>query len=344
MAGKSWLKMVDAAALDAEALRALVRAEMTDTCVLRLCNARPGADPLAFWRGVGEVVGTSSDVVEDSPTGKLRIVPGAWEDVRFEPDPPDTYRHHKVGQPLHSDGAYVPPAYAQEIALFYLERQAEFGGESLFTDAATVAECARAQRPQLYEALTTLPVHFGKAGLPGRTTTILSSRDGRLKINWNYSASSGQGEAVDRLREGFRVFLLEQIIEAGAVECFRLEAGDAVFFRDEEVLHGRRDFAAEHSGDRLLGRPTSCLRPGGLDAGSAPGVRPARGVALSAVALGTCGPMQPKFDADSALALLLHLSDHGVTSFHVSHEYESYAFACDALAALRRARPERRSS
>ncbi len=42
------------------------------------------------------------------------------------------------------------------------------------------------------------------------------------------------------------------MIEAGAVESFRLAAGDAVFFRDEEVLHGRRDFAAEQSGDRLL--------------------------------------------------------------------------------------------
>jgi alpha-ketoglutarate-dependent taurine dioxygenase len=252
MAGKSWMKVVDAAAMDSDALRALVRVEMADTCVLRLQNARPGANPLAFWRGVGEVVGSSSDVVEDSATGKLKIVPGAWEDVRFEPDRADTYRHHKVGQPLHSDGAYVPQEYAQEIALFYLERQARSGGESLFTDAATVAERARAMSPALYAALTSLPVQFGKAGLPGRTTTILSRRDGRLKINWNYfRVLPGQGDAVDRLREDFRVFL-EEMIDDGAVECFRLTEGDAVFFRDEEVLHGRRDFAAEHSGDRLL--------------------------------------------------------------------------------------------
>jgi len=63
------------------------------------------------------------------------------------------------------------------------------------------------------------------------------------------------------------------------------------------------------------------------------------GVELSALALGTMRLAAPKFDAESALALLLHLSDHGVTSFHVSHEYDSYPFACDALAALRRARP-----
>jgi alpha-ketoglutarate-dependent taurine dioxygenase len=252
MAGRTWLRVVDATALDAEALRGLVRAEMAETCVLRLCNVRPGGDPLAFWRAVGEAVGTSSDIVEDSVTGEPRIVPGAWMDVRFEPDRPDTYRHHKVGQPLHSDGAYTPPDFAQEIALFYLERQARSGGESLFVDAAAVAERARLHDTALYAALTTLPVHFGKAGAPGRTTTILSRRGGRLKINWNYfRVLPGQGEAVDRLREDFRLFL-ERMIEDGAVESFRLDAGDAVFFRDEEVLHGRRDFAAEQSGDRLL--------------------------------------------------------------------------------------------
>jgi alpha-ketoglutarate-dependent taurine dioxygenase len=252
MAGKAWLKVMDVAAMDAEALRTLVRAEMAGTSVLRLRNARPDGDPLAFWRSVGEAVGASSDVIEDSVTGKPKVVPGAWMDVRFEPDRPDTYRHHKVAQPLHSDGAYTPWEFAQEIALFYLERQARTGGESLFVDAATVAEHARARAPQLHAALATLPVHFGKAGEPGRTTTILSNRDGRLKINWNYfRVLPGQGEAIDRLREDFRLFL-EQLVEDGVVENFRLDEGDAVFFRDEEVLHGRRDFAAEQSGDRLL--------------------------------------------------------------------------------------------
>ncbi len=63
------------------------------------------------------------------------------------------------------------------------------------------------------------------------------------------------------------------------------------------------------------------------------------GVELSALALGTMRMAPPKFNAATALQLLLHLSDMGVTSFHVSHEYESHAFACEALAALRRERP-----
>ena len=250
--GRSWLRVLDVAGLDVEALRPVVRMEMADACALRLRNATPGDDPLAFWRAVGDAVGVASDIVEDSVTGMPKVVPGAWMDVRFEPDRPDTYRHHHVGQPLHSDSAYVPPAFAQEIALFYLERQARSGGESLFVDAATVGEHARAHAPALHRALTTLPVRFGKAGVPGRTTTILSSEGGRPKINWNYfRVLPGQGEAIDCLREDFRAFL-ERMVEEGAVECFRLNEGDAIFFRDEEVLHGRRAFAAEQSGDRLL--------------------------------------------------------------------------------------------
>ena len=62
-------------------------------------------------------------------------------------------------------------------------------------------------------------------------------------------------------------------------------------------------------------------------------------VELSALAFGTMRMAPPKFDADGALALLGRLLDHGVTSFHVSHEYDSYPFVCDALRAARRARP-----
>jgi aryl-alcohol dehydrogenase-like predicted oxidoreductase len=63
------------------------------------------------------------------------------------------------------------------------------------------------------------------------------------------------------------------------------------------------------------------------------------GVELSTLAFGTMRMTADRFDADRALALLTHLADHGVSSFHVSHEYDSYGFVCDALPAMRRARP-----
>ncbi|MFN3523343.1 MAG: TauD/TfdA family dioxygenase [Phenylobacterium sp.] len=86
----------------------------------------------------------------------------------------------------------------------------------------------------------------------GRVSPILYRKAGRSKINWNwFRVLPDQGEAVARLREDFREFL-EKMIEDGATAAFRLQPGDALFFRDDEVLHGRKAYAAQHSGDRLL--------------------------------------------------------------------------------------------
>ena len=63
------------------------------------------------------------------------------------------------------------------------------------------------------------------------------------------------------------------------------------------------------------------------------------GVTLSAFCFGTMRLLAPRFDLASATALVLDLFERGVTSFHVSQEYESYPLACAALRALRRARP-----
>jgi hypothetical protein len=201
---------------------------------------------------MGETLGPSVDILEDSVTGQLQSAGGRWMDVRFEPDRPDTYRHHNVGQPLHSDNAYHPPELAARLALFYLERQAEAGGESLFVDADTVEAYVQAHAPELHADLFALPVRFGKAGCAMRVETVLSRQSGRLKINWNYfRVLPGQGEAVDRLRDAFAA-LLQRLVQDGAAQSFRLDAGDAVFFRDDEVLHGRKAYAAVNSGDRLL--------------------------------------------------------------------------------------------
>ena len=47
----------------------------------------------------------------------------------------------------------------------------------------------------------------------------------------------------------------------------------------------------------------------------------------------------PRFDAASATDLLLSLYDQGVTSLHVSAEYDSWPVTCEAVRALRKARP-----
>ncbi len=65
----------------------------------------------------------------------------------------------------------------------------------------------------------------------------------------------------------------------------------------------------------------------------------ASGVDLSTLTFGTMRLLPPRFDLASATDLLIRLHDHGVTSLHVSAEYDSWDLTCQAVRALRRARP-----
>lgn len=250
----TWLTTFKAGGLTPQAVIDAIPNLFAQAKVLRVVAAGVDRDPLAFWREAGETLGLSARLLEDSLTGEPMAADNTpqagWMDVRFEPDRLDTYRHANVGQPLHSDGAYATDV--QDIGLFYLQRQASEGGESLFVDAADIARRAAALDPELRRRLFETEVKFGK-GSVGRATPILREIGGRLKINWNwFRVVTDQGEAVAALREDFRRFLEDMVERDEAVAAFRLEAGDAVLFRDDEVVHGRRSYAAQISGDRLL--------------------------------------------------------------------------------------------
>ncbi len=249
----TWLTILKAGGMESQAVIDAVAPAFAEAKVVRVAAARADCDPLAFWREAGETLGESARFLEDSLSGETvpaHATDNGWMDVRFEPDRADTYRHANVGQPLHSDGAYADAG--QDIGLFYLARQASQGGESLFVDAADIAHRAAALDPGLRHRLFNTVVKFGKGGA-GRTLPILRETEGRLKINWNwFRVLPDQGEEVAALREDFRMFLEAMVERDEAVAAFRLTAGDALFFRDDEVLHGRRSYAAQVSGDRLL--------------------------------------------------------------------------------------------
>jgi aryl-alcohol dehydrogenase-like predicted oxidoreductase len=64
-------------------------------------------------------------------------------------------------------------------------------------------------------------------------------------------------------------------------------------------------------------------------------------VELSALCFGCMRLSPSRLDLKGAVDLLLALFDRGVTSFHSSHEYETYAFYCVALREMRRLRAGR---
>lgn len=255
-----WLKIIHGSSCDAPALERIVRKELATASVLRIMEAPPRGDALDYWGSVARTLGPSVKLDDYGADGP-------WMDGGFEPNGRAVARGGDVTQPLHNDSASVAEL-ADAMGLFYVERQGQGGGQSLFVDVGTIADCARRYDPMLHDRLFDTPIAFGRPGSRTLVSPILRQQDDRLKIAWNdFRILPGQGEAVEETRRAFRLFLLDMTL-SGDVAALRLQTGDALFFRADEVLHGRAAYAVRGSGE-------SALRKAYFQAGDVQGVRAA---------------------------------------------------------------------
>ncbi len=64
--------------------------------------------------------------------------------------------------------------------------------------------------------------------------------------------ASGQGADVEKLRDEFQAALQQHYVEGRRYHGIRMQPGDALFFHDQRLLHGREAFPAEKAGDRVI--------------------------------------------------------------------------------------------
>ena len=98
-------------------------------------------------------------------------------------------------------------------------------------------------------------------------TDIVHSKGGSRKVrkaldkdgegylaNWNYYCLSREENSADVLDlcERYQHFLESRIMNAGVILPVQLQKGEAVFFHDDRVMHGRNAFFAEFPGQRSL--------------------------------------------------------------------------------------------
>ncbi len=195
-----------------------------------------------------ERVPVDEDVKTGLATGNL------WSDVEFNPEFPQRFRHSSSAQPLHTDGAYLydPPP----IVFMVCHRAAPRGGATLFLDGQRLLSVLATERPELLTMLTGAIVRFNKAGVHVESTIIATPPDGPF-LRWNYYTMRNQvSPDLLAIVENFHCFL-QDTVDRSLPLAVRLNEGDAVFFHDARVLHGRDSFTAGITGDR-------CLWKGGL--------------------------------------------------------------------------------
>ncbi len=251
-ARKSWFNVYDASGESEDALRAGVRDAFVRGGVraLRIVNASPGADPLTFWNGVGSALGSAYAIGADGAIDIVKRDGADWMDVRFDPQRQHSFRHANSAQPLHTDSAHV--ATRPGFALMVMAKQSASGGETVLADVATIARIAQSEDPALFADMTQLPVNMALPPASGSHEPVLQKHGDRWSMRWNYyRVVPGQGERVDAFRERLHAFIA-RIDASDEAAVFRLEEGDALLLDDGGALHGRRSFAAQAGGDRLM--------------------------------------------------------------------------------------------
>lgn len=200
-----------------------------------------------YYKTLAKYIGVPIIYEENPITGE--ILHNEWTKIEYlKGEEKNTYKHSNLYQPLHTDYGYF--SFEIFCSFFYCEKQAAFGGATTFIDVDKVVETLSILDKNLFQNLCKTKINFGRKGNPvaHNTDYVLQKDDLGWKINWNYYRAFNNEN--NNLVGEFKQFLDNHIEKSGELLELKLQPGEAVFFHDRRVLHGRNSFL----GNRLLNK------------------------------------------------------------------------------------------
>jgi alpha-ketoglutarate-dependent taurine dioxygenase len=226
---------------------AALREKLLQHKVLVVTNVDPTIEQRPFWDEVSEMAGDVVNLAE-VPSGEK--TGEKWMEIRYDPEILNAYRHSANAQPMHTDGSYL--SNAPDVVFFYCIRQASRGGETTFLDSVELVEILEKHDSALLRVLRDTPIHFSKAD-DQKTRPAISEDALGLIMNWNYHCvDPNVSPEVKDLAERYHAFLQREVVAAKRAMPILLQPGQAVFFHDERVIHGRNAFDATQRNDRFF--------------------------------------------------------------------------------------------
>jgi alpha-ketoglutarate-dependent taurine dioxygenase len=221
--------------------------ELLETTKVVLLTGYRGNSLFEFYDSLSNEIGQWAAMDEDLQTGQKT---GAkWIEIKYDPEFPNSYRHSSSRQPLHTDGSYE--SSAPEVSFFFCIRAAAIGGATTFVDSDELLRALKLHSKKLYRSCCEIPVTFSK-GKDSKTKPIITSDTKGVVLTWNYFRVRENSPETTELRREFHNFLEEKVVQGGLCFPCQLAPGDAVFFNDERLLHGRNSFVAKCPGERHL--------------------------------------------------------------------------------------------
>ncbi len=205
-----------------------------------------------FYEKIGNTVGKYHMLAEDVKLGDRsnQKANKIWMDVRYDSNIYDAYRHSSNPQPLHTDGSYNPN-FPNATIMCCVSNSAS-GGETIFLELKKLTEILKKDDPELLEFLFTKKILHERSGYLNKKK-ILYFEGKKLKVNFNYFCVSKKNpkKSLQKIKKLFNFINTSEKIKKNLLEI-KLEKGEAIFWKDSEVLHGRNGFLPKKNSDRFL--------------------------------------------------------------------------------------------
>tara|TARA_Y100000389_G_C17459944_1_gene520950 strand:+ start:845 stop:1621 length:777 start_codon:yes stop_codon:yes gene_type:complete len=205
-----------------------------------------------FYEQLGNIIGEYKFLAEDVKLGNRseQQANRIWMDVRFDSNIEDAYRHSSNSQPLHTDGSYNPN-FPNATIMCCISNTVS-GGETIFLDLEKLVNILSLNEPKLLEFLFNEEILHERSGYTNKKK-ILSIEDGKLKINFNYFCVSKKNSKknLKNIDKFFNFINTSKKIKE-SIYPLKLNVGEAVFWKDSEILHGRNSFMPTRDSERFL--------------------------------------------------------------------------------------------
>ncbi len=181
-----------------------------------------------FWaecaKRIGELVPMEENV-DGNKTGNI------FTDIKYPwHQESKSFSHSNTRQPLHTDGSYE--AKSPNISYFFCLEEPLYGGSTIFVSLEDLKNYISLHDSDLLNKLqNTIVTHY--KGNDYKVRPILQEN----RLTWNYFRCESC-----KLRDEFHDFLEKYVVDGNLYESVKLKVGEALFFKDEEMLHGRTAF------------------------------------------------------------------------------------------------------
>jgi len=173
-----------------------------------------------------------------------------WMEVRFDPKIKNAYRHSSNSQPLHTDGSYIKN-YTNSTLMCCVKNNTK-KGETTFISAIDIFKILTKKNKDLLNNILKYPIVHSRSGDYKKSKVLYKSKN-IWKLNWNFFCiKKNQSLKIQNMINEFKFFLDNDKDIKKLTIPVKMKTGDALVWKDNEVLHGRNKFIATKVSDRFI--------------------------------------------------------------------------------------------